>query len=149
MAEVLFYHLTESKLEDALPPLVDKTVARGWKAVLQFDSEERRDAADAQLWTWRDSSFLPHGVDGGPFDERQPVLLTTGTGNPNGANIRFLAGGADIDDVSPYQRVVVMFDGHDNDQLEKARGQWKRLSGQGHQLTYWQQTTQGGWERKA
>ncbi|MEC9462046.1 MAG: DNA polymerase III subunit chi, partial [Pseudomonadota bacterium] len=24
MAEVLFYHLTESKLEDALPPLLEK-----------------------------------------------------------------------------------------------------------------------------
>jgi DNA polymerase IIIc chi subunit len=28
MTDVLFYHLTESKLEDALPPLIDKSAAR-------------------------------------------------------------------------------------------------------------------------
>lgn len=149
MAEVLFYHLTELRLEEALPPLVEKSLARGWRVVLQFAQEETRDLVDNHLWTWRDSSFLPHGTDGTDFDARQPILLTTGSANGNAANIRFLAGGADIDDVDVYERVVVMFDGHDNAQLERARGQWKRFSGSGNQLTYWQQNGSGGWERKA
>ena len=149
MAEILFYHLTESKLEDAMPPLVEKTLARGWRAVIQFETEESRDAMDTVLWTWREASFLPHAVDGGNHDARQPVLLTTGEGNPGNAEIRFLAGGAEPPDVSPYQRIVVMFDGHDNSQLERARAQWKRFSGEGHQLTYWQQNGEGGWQRRA
>jgi DNA polymerase-3 subunit chi len=36
MTEVLFYHLTESKLEDALPPLLDKSVERGWRVAVQM-----------------------------------------------------------------------------------------------------------------
>ena len=52
MTEVLFYHLTESTLEDALPGLLEKSLERGWKAVVQTGTEERRDALDAHLWTF-------------------------------------------------------------------------------------------------
>lgn len=128
---------------------MEKSVARGWKVILQFAADQARDQIDAHLWTWREQSFLPHGVDGGEFDARQPILLTTGEENANGANIRFLCAGAELQDVSGYDRVVVMFDGHDNEQLDRARGQWRRLSGPEHQLTYWQQNGSGGWERKA
>ncbi len=62
MAEVLFYHLTESKLEDALPPLLEKSVERGWTVAVQTRDPERRDALDAHLWVYRDDSFLPHGT---------------------------------------------------------------------------------------
>lgn len=117
--------------------------------MLQFAGDETRDLIDNQLWTWREASFLPHAIDGGEFDARQPVLLTTGHENPNGAPVRFLCGGAELDDADGYERIVVMFDGHDNEQLERARGQWRRFSGGSHQLTYWQQTGAGGWEKKA
>lgn len=149
MAEILFYHLTESKLDDALPPLVEKSLARGWRAVLQFADEASRDLMDTRLWTWRETSFLPHGIDGSLDDARQPALLTTTTENGNAANIRFILGGAEPPDADSYERLVVMFDGHDNLQLEHARGQWKRFAGVAHTLTYWQQNGSGGWERKA
>ena len=61
MAEVLFYHLTETTLYDALPGLVERSVARGWNVVIQAASDERREALDAHLWTFRDDSFLAHG----------------------------------------------------------------------------------------
>ena len=45
MTEVLFYHLTESTLEDALPSLLERSLERGWRAAVQTASEERRDMA--------------------------------------------------------------------------------------------------------
>lgn len=42
-----------------------------------------------------------------------------------------------------------MFDGYDQAQLEGARAQWKKLKGEGHSLTYWQQSPEGRWEKKA
>ena len=33
--------------------------------------------------------------------------------------------------------------------LEAAREHWKRLKGEGHQLTYWQQNNDGRWVKKA
>jgi DNA polymerase-3 subunit chi len=149
VAEVLFYHLTESTLEKALPALLEKSVGRGWRAVVQTGSEERRDALDQHLWLYNDRSFLPHGMDHEPHPEEQPVLLTAGPSNPNGAQIRFLVDGASPPALDAYERAVFLFDGNDGQQLEAARGHWKALKGGGHDVTYWQQTSEGRWERKA
>lgn len=149
MTEILFYHLTESKLEDALPPLLDKSVERGWRVAVQMKEAARRDALDQHLWTYREDSFLPHGTDEADFAGNQPVLLTVSTDNPNAATVRFIVDGAEPPTVADYERIVFMFDGYDQEQLEGARAQWKKLKGEGHSLTYWQQTPEGRWEKKA
>jgi len=149
MTEVLFYHLTESKLEDALPPLVDKSVERGWRVAIQLKGAARRDALDTHLWTYREESFLPHGTDETEMAPSQPVLLTVTGDNANQATVRFIVDGAEPPAIDGYERIVFMFDGYDQEQLDGARAQWKRLKSEGHNLTYWQQTPEGRWEKKA
>jgi len=149
MSEILFYHLTESTLDEALPGLVERSMTRGWRVVVQAVTEERRDALDSLLWTFSDTSFVAHGIDQEPHPEHQPVLLTTSQDNLNGATVRFLVEGAALEDASTYDRLVVMFDGHNQDQLENARAQWKAFKTENHDLTYWQQTPDRRWERKA
>ena len=150
MTEVLFYHLTQSRMEDALPQLLSKTLERGWRAVLQGLTRERMEKLDEHLWTYREESFLPHDMVGGSHDSEQPLLLTTGDDNPNDATVRFFVEGAVPEgSIAPYQRCVVMFDGEDDEQLSAARGAWKALKGEGHQVTYWQQTPQRGWKQMA
>jgi DNA polymerase-3 subunit chi len=149
MTEVLFYHLTESKLEDALPPLLDKSVERGWRVAVQMQETARRDLLDAHLWTFREDSFLPHGTDDSDLAQSQPVLLTVSSENTNAATVRFVIDGAEPPPVDAYERIVFMFDGYDQEQVEGARAQWKKLKGEGHSLTYWQQTPEGRWEKKA
>ncbi len=149
MTEVLFYHLEGLSLEQILPGLLEKCLERGWRSVVQLGSRERCEALDALLWTYSDQSFLPHGsaVDGAN-GERQPVWITTGDDNPNGASVRFFADGAAISGVEPYQRAVLLFDGHDIEMVERARDAWKTLASDGHQTTYWQQSVNGRWEKK-
>ncbi len=149
MTEILFYHLTESTLEDALPGLLERSLQRGWRAVVQTGTEDRRDSLDQHLWTFRDDSFLAHGTDREAFPAEQPVLLTTGTDNANDARIRFLVDGAEPPDLAAYARAVFLFDGHDAAQLEAARRHWKTMKALGHEVTYWQQTSDRRWERKA
>ncbi|WP_422373367.1 DNA polymerase III subunit chi [Hoeflea sp.] len=149
MTEVLFYHLTESRLEDALPPLLEKSLERGWQVSVHLGSEARRDALDAHLWTFREESFLPHGTDEDDHADRQPVLLTLAREPANGATVRFAADGAGMPELQGVERLVLMFDGHDQEQLEAARAHWKSLKSQGHQLTYWQQTEDRRWQKKA
>lgn len=149
MTEILFYHLTDSRLEEALPPLLEKSLKRGWRVVVQTGSHERRDALDNHLWTYRDGSFLPHGTNVEAYAEMQPILLCADDGKQNAADVRFLVDGAQPPDLSGYERVVFMFDGHDDLQVGGARAQWKRLKEEGHELTYWQQVDGGRWERKA
>ena len=150
VADVLFYHLQRQPLEAVLPTLLEKSLERGWRAVVQTASDERLVALDDHLWTFRDDSFLPHGTDREPYAADQPVVLTTGTANPNGASVRFLLEGAEIpSDAERYQRMVILFDGTDPHALALAREQWRAVKEAGHDATYWQQDDRGRWERKA
>jgi DNA polymerase III subunit chi len=147
--EVLFYHLTETRVEDALPALLERSLERNWRVAVQSVDEARCERLDEHLWTFRADSFLPHGLERDPFAELQPILLTAGPANANNANVRFVIDGASPPDLDGYERVVFMFDGHDQSQVEGARVHWKKLKGEGHTLSYWQQNRDGRWERKA
>ena len=149
MSEVLFYHLQRQPLESVLPGLLEKCLERQWRAVVQVGSEERRDALDAHLWTFRDDGFLPHGTVRDGHGEAQPVWLTAGDDNPNAAEVRFLADGAELEDYGDYRRVVRLFDGNDPDAVDKAREAWKLVKAAGHDATYWQQSERGRWEKRA
>lgn len=149
MTEILFYHLTRSTLDDALPGLVERSLAREWNVTIQFMSDERRDAMDAYLWVYSDESFIGHGTERDPYAEYQPVYLTTATDNPNHSQVRFLVEGASCLDPENYDRLVVMFDGRDEELVLQTREQWKSYKAQNHKLTYWQQTEDRRWEKKA
>lgn len=149
MTEVLFYHLTETRLADALPPLLEKSLERGWRVAVECADAAARDRLDQHLWTYRDDSFLPHGTDAAVDAREQPVLLTAGPVNSNDATVRFCVDGVAAREPERYERLVFVFDGHDQAQVEAARAEWKRLKGDGHRLTYWQQTPEGRWEKKA
>ena len=148
MTEVLFYHLERSPLERVLPELLEKSLERGWRAIVHVGSVERMEALDASLWTFAEDSFLPHGTDRQDNPQDQPVLLTVDSGNQNNAHIRFLLDGAQIDDVSEYERAIYMFNGLDEDDLKNARTQWKEYKKTNHKLTYWAQNETGKWQKK-
>ena len=148
-AEVMFYHLERQTLERVLPPLLEKTLARGWKAVVQAGSAERLEALDLALWTYRDDSFLPHGTRRAGNAALQPVYLTTDDETPNGAGVRFLVDGAETSDFSVPARIVYLFDGRDEEAVAAARKQWVTAKNAGCAVTYWQETEDGRWEKKA
>lgn len=148
MTELLFYHLTRRRLEQVLPELLEKTLQRGWRAVVKGGTPERIDDLNNVLWTYGRASFLPHGVKADGFEDKQPIYLTTEDERPNGAQVLFLVDGADTADVSVYDRVCYLFDGNDEDAVQAARMRWKRAKDAGHKLTYWQQS-ETGWVKKA
>ncbi len=105
MAEVLFYHLERQPLEAVLPGLLQRSLERGWRALVRVGSQERLDALNVHLWTYDDASFLPHGSAGEGFADAQPVWLTTGDDNPAGAAVCFLVDGADTDAFDRFLRL--------------------------------------------
>src|ERR1700709_1377590 len=114
MTEVLFYHLQNMALENVLPPLLEKSLERGWRVVVQSTSEERAEALDAHLWTYRDDSFLPHATWRATDAQIQPIVLMVEEGNPNSARVRFLVENAALPmNCETYDRVVMIFNGND------------------------------------
>ncbi len=147
--EIYFYHLERVSLEEVLPTLLERSLERGWRAAVQAASEERVEALNTLLWTYREESFLPHGTarDGSP--EAHPIYLTTTEDNPNGARVRFLVDGAVLADASSYARVVFIFDGRDEAAVARARADWQASKAEGHVVSYWQQDEGGRWQQRA
>ncbi|MGH6866869.1 MAG: DNA polymerase III subunit chi [Methyloceanibacter sp.] len=147
--EIYFYHLEHRTLEQVLPTLLERSLERGWRAAVQAANEERIEALNTLLWTYREDSFLPHGTahDGSP--DAQPIYLTNTEDNPNEAAVRFLVDGAELGDASPYVRVVYMFDGRDEDAVAQARDAWTAAKAKGYAVSYWQQDDEGRWQEKS
>jgi len=147
VAEIGFYHLLTTPLDRALPRLLERARAQGYRIVVRAASPDRVEHLNAALWTYDESSFLPHGSARDGNAARQPIWLTDGDDNPNGATMLALVDGAEPGDLAPYPRIADLFDGSDEAAVEAARNRWRRLKAAGHTLTYWQQTG-AGWEKK-
>ena len=150
MTEVLFYHLQDMTLENVLPLLLEKSLERGWRVVVQATSEKRADALDAHLWTYRDDLFLPHATwRAGETAQDQPIVLAVAEGNPNRAGVRFLVDNAVLPaDSDAYERLVLIFNGDDADALAAAREAWSDCKTRGFEVTYWQADERGRWQRR-
>lgn len=149
LAEVLFYHLEHQPLEAVLPNLLERTLQRGWRAVVKAGSEERLDALDISLWTYSEASFLPHGTKKDGHAAEQPIYLTINDDVPNGAGVKFLVDGAEAQSFTGFVRLVYLFDGHDAEAKQSARQQWQAAKAAGCAVTYWRQSDAGRWEKMA
>ncbi len=151
MPEIWFYQLQRRELDEVLPNLIERTLQRGWRSVVQATTPERLAALDSLLWTYAEDSFLPHGSQGDGDPELQTVWLTLGADNPNGAQIRFLVEGAAAEPYADadYERLILLFDGRDEGFLANAREQWKILRQLNAKLSYWAETEDGGWRQQA
>ena len=152
MSEALFYHLERRSLDEVLPGLVEKTLERGWRALIRVESADRAAALDALLWTYSDDSFLPHAIAGDGNPASQPVLITPEDGNPNDANVLFVVGGAGVGDwekaAQTFARIVLLFDGRDGEAVATAREAWRSAKGASLEATYWKQGASGKWEKQ-
>ena len=147
-AEIWFYHLEQTSLDRALPELLEKTLARGWRALVRSPDPHRLDHLNGWLWTYRDDSFLPHGLADEPDAARQPVLITAGFDNPNRAQALFLLDDAEFGPLDGLERCVVMFDGRDEAALGAARARWREAKGLSGATSYWRQSEGGRWEKQ-
>lgn len=147
MTEVRFYHLTNSSIEDILPLMLKRAITRDKKRVMVLaGSVDRIEYLSNHLWVYSDEGFLPHGskADGRP--EMQPIWLTDVGKNVNEANILFLVDGGFTGAISDFDLVCNIFD---SSALALARKYWNHYHKQKHEMTYWQQTVGGKWQKES
>lgn len=151
MAKVMFYHLTRSGVADVVRLIAPRAQEQGWRVMVRATSDAAVAALDQALWL-PEESFFPHGVEGGPHDAVQPVLIGRGA-RANGARGLFLIDGAtvDLDEARALERVWLLFDGADPTAVEAARAQWRavsRAAADGLEAEYWAEEG-GRWQKKA
>lgn len=150
MSDVWFYHLQRASLDETLPRLVVKARAAGWRVAIRTTSEERRDALDDLLWTFEEDGFLPHAPETDPQAAREAVVVQSSARDLNAPDAVLLVDGAPMPaDPARYARIILIFDGADDEAVASARERWRTLKAAGHAASYWAQDESGRWVKKA
>jgi DNA polymerase III subunit chi len=144
----MFYHLTRSTAEATARTILVRALGQGWRVMVRGTNPTRLSRLDDWLWTDPDDGFLPHGIEGGPQDAHQPVLIGQGPA-VNGARGVVLLDGARVDEAEAraLERVWLLFDGEDPAALAAARDEWRRLAALDLPAQYWSEET-GRWQMK-
>ena len=69
MTRVDFYHLQKQTLEQVLPKLLEKAYSTGKNIKIKVGNEMRVEFINSHLWTFDDTSFIPHGSKKDGFAE--------------------------------------------------------------------------------
>lgn len=148
MADINFYHLTTSSIKQALPKLLDKILSSGKRGLVVAADAGQVKEIDEYLWV-STRNFLPHGTKADGLSEHQPIYVTDQTESdcPNGAQVLVLVEGGTYQPFETFEKCLILFDGNHAQQVQYARAQWKDYMARGHQLTYWQQDSQGKWQK--
>src|SRR5690606_13612717 len=144
MPAVQFYHLTATPLERALPKLLEKALAGGFKVLLLAGSDERLEQLNQHLWMFDPSSFLPHGALNEGKPQRHPILLYTAHEAVNGDNLLDVVDEALAPEGSGFERAIDLFDGRDAQATVAARQRWTHYISAGYELSCLRQTESGG-----
>ena len=120
-----FRNLAGRPLELLVAHLAAEYLDMGTKVLIRAPTAERIKALDQALWTFDPASFLPHGTEESGRAEGQPVLLTTGEGNPNGATALLLVDHTVAPDDPDWHSVDYIFERNDPTAREAARQQWR------------------------
>lgn len=148
--EIRFYHLLRSTLEQALPQIVAKAYEKGHRIIIKTQSAAQSNTLDKLLWTYDEQSFLPHASGKVEAANDQPIWITDKEENPNNADVLIVTSGETLEMSKDFVLCCDMFDGAKDDLLQAARERWKYWRDQDDfDISYFQQTDGGGWEKKA
>ena len=130
-----FYQLGDATIESVVASVGQRLIGEGQRLLVVAGDEALLARLDRLLWDQGASSFIPHGLAGGPDDSAQPILLSSGSDAPNRARNLLIADGEWREAALGYDRAFFLFDG---ESLEAARLAWKLLAGRdGVERHYW------------
>mgnify|MGYP000314676678 CR=1 FL=1 len=151
MTNISFYLVadatTPAGVDGVLPALLQKILSAGHRVVVRCQDADRVARLNEFLWTYQPESFIPHGAENDGFKEDQPVFLTDGDDNPNGADILIRLSGSECTTFSSYARVLDLFEGSDP-QKQAARKRWTELKEKGYPLEHYK-CVEGKWTKIA
>ena len=149
--EAKFYHLLTTPLETALPKLLPKILAGGFRVLVKCRDAAQMQLLDEKIWVMDAESFIPHGRADAPHAEQQPILLSTELASLNAATLLIIVDGSlpSSEQLSSFAQLVDMFDGTQEIETTAARTRWKAYKDQGHALSYFKQQHGGGWKKEA
>lgn len=145
MSKISFYQVMNGDIIKSACIILEKCFKNHLKTFVQVDNEDTRDLINKTLWTFAQKSFIPHGSDIDPMPERQPIYISHLDECPIDATCLMLINKTRID-LGGYERVIIIIDGAENNNIKNASILSAELKNLGHNVEYHKQTKSGTWE---
>ena len=148
MSEVYFYHLTHTRLEVALPKILERALSAEWSVELRIGMERDEETISDAIWKGPDESFLPNCLEDSDKLQDHPIVLSKSSlSEVRDCLIVIDQVNLKENEVIKFKRVCLLFDAKNEVELTNARKTWKSLSNAGVNTVYWAED-QGKWKRK-
>ena len=148
MSEVYFYHLTHTRLEVALPKILERALSAEWSVELRIGMERDEETISDAIWKGPDESFLPNCLEDSDKLQDHPIVLSKSSlSEVRDCLIIIDQVNLKENEVKKFKRVCLLFDAKNEVELTNARETWKSLSNAGVNTVYWAED-QGTWKRK-
>ena len=145
MTEIFFYKLKNTSIDLFLISLIEKSISKNWNSLVLLDNTERMEEINDLLWTFNDTSFIPHGSQSDLSPDKQNVYLTCNEENLNNSNIIFSIDGIIINEPGNWNRCIYIFNEQNlkvTDELESYKREIKDF---GYTLKSFEQDNNGKW----
>jgi len=148
MSEVYFYHLTHTRLEVALPKILERALSAEWSVELRIGMERDEETISDAIWKGPDESFLPNCLEDSDKLHDHPIVLSKSSlSEVRDCLVVIDQVNLKENEVKKFKRVCLLFDAKNEVELTNARKTWKSLSNAGVNTVYWAED-QGTWKRK-
>ena len=148
MSEVFFYHLTQTRLEVALPKILERAVSSDWLVELRIGMEADVESISDAIWKGPDESFLPHCLEDNDKLHDYPIVLSKSPlSEVRDCLIVINQAALKGNEVGKFKRVCLLFDSKSEFELTNAREVWRKLSAARLKTSYWAEDN-GKWSKK-
>ena len=148
MSEVFFYHLTQTRLEVALPKILERALSADWSVELRLGMDADVKSISDAIWKGPDDSFLPHCLKDNDKLRDYPIVLSKSPlSELRDCLVIIEQAELQNNEVEKFKRVCLLFDSKNEIELTKARASWKSLSDARVNTVYWAEE-QGTWKKK-
>tara|TARA_B100000212_G_scaffold67062_1_gene46707 strand:+ start:703 stop:1152 length:450 start_codon:yes stop_codon:yes gene_type:complete len=145
LSEIFFYKLKNTSSEIFLTSLIEKSIDNDWNSVVLFDNIERMEEINDFLWSYKDTSFLPHGSQNDKNPELHRVYLTCEEENPNNSHVILSIDGLLIKNINLWQRCIYIFNEQNLRIIDQFNIYKRNIDKSQHILKSFEQDANGKW----
>ncbi len=127
------------QLSIAIANRIAETVNGNEKVVLLVPDDRAADTWDKFLWTFSQSSFLPHSIFDGSWNDAEPMVIATQFIPSFQGAVLFCLNDTPVERLTEVQNIVEVVHSDDDEKVAEARKRWLNWKELGAEIHYRQE----------
>jgi DNA polymerase-3 subunit chi len=124
--KIVFLTLSVANKLNVICDVTESEFSHGKTVVIYVSDEEEGKSLDNMLWSWKQSSFIPHSFIDSPSENNQdPVIITTNISDNKSYDTLILVNPSDPEYFINYKKVIDFADKYNPTKLESDRKRYK------------------------